>query len=174
MEKYEIKDVTASVQVEKGYNDAVANNYKYYRAISAKGNVYGWNAKERKLFKDGIGSVTVDGEIWYLNEQYIEPIEEVEVPEEIAEEIPEEIVEETPAEVEEVVEDTITAEVVIPEDVDYQALYENAVAKAGAFGEQLAEKDRQIEFAEAKYAKLEAEFAEYKSIVDKFFSLKGE
>ena len=169
MEKYEIKDVTASVQVEKGYNDAVFNNYKYYRAISAKGNVYGWNAKERKLFKDGIGSVTVDGEIWYLNEQYIEPIEEVEIPE-----ITEEIVEETPVEVEEVVEDTITAEVVIPEVVDYQALYENAVAKAGAFGEQLAEKDRQIEFAEAKYAKLEAEFAEYKSIVDKFFSLKGE
>ena len=169
MEKYEIKDVTASVQVEKGYNDAVFNNYKYYRAISAKGNVYGWNAKEKKLFKDGIGSVTVDGEIWYLNEQYIEPIEEVEIPE-----ITEEIVEETPVEVEEVVEDTITAEVVIPEVVDYQALYENAVAKAGAFGEQLAEKDRQIEFAEAKYAKLEAEFAEYKSIVDKFFSLKGE
>ena len=169
MEKYEIKDVTASVQVEKGYNDAVFNNYKYYRAISAKGNVYGWNAKERKLFKDGIGSVTVDGEIWYLNEQYIEPIEEVEIPE-----ITEETVEETPVEVEEVVEDTITAEVVIPEVVDYQALYENAVAEAGAFGEQLAEKDRQIEFAEAKYAKLEAEFAEYKSIVDKFFSLKGE
>ena len=168
MEKYEIKDVTASVQVEKGYNDAVANNYKYYRAISAKGNVYGWNAKERKLFKDGIGSVTVDGEIWYRNEEYFEPVKEVEIPE-----ITEEIVEETPVEVEEVVEDTITAEVVIPE-VDYQALYENAVAEAGAFGEQLAEKDRQIEFAEAKYSKLEAEFAEYKSIVDKFFSLKGE
>lgn len=173
MEKYEIKDVTASVQVEKGYNDAVANNYKYYRAISAKGNVYGWNAKERKLFKDGIGSVTVDGEIWYLNEQYIEPIEEVEIPE-----IPEEIVEETPVEVEEVVEEAVTAEVVIPEveivAVDYQALYKNAIEEAGAFGEQLAEKDKQIEFAEAKYAKLEAEFAEYKSIVDKFFSLKGE
>ena len=77
MEKYEVKGVTQANEIKKAYDTAIAQNNKYYRTISNTGKIYGW-VGGKHCIADNNNAVFIDGEYWFENEHYVEPVVEVE------------------------------------------------------------------------------------------------
>lgn len=167
MEKYEVENIVTAAEVEAAYKHAVDENIKFYRGVSRSKHFYGWDARERKLIKDGEGGEIIDGEIWYINDKYIEPVEEEveEIPVEAIEEPTTEIPEEIDISLEDVVEEPVEA-IVEPveapveeeptDEIDYKKLCEEQNKNAMKFGEMLAEKDIEIEELKCEIIQLKA------------------
>ncbi len=152
MENYEVKGVSNASEIKKAYTEAVADNYKYYRAVSKTNQIYGWNENTNNFVK------AQAGQEWFENPHYVAPSVEEPIEEPIVEEMVEvanEMVEEIKAE--EIVEEK-------EPEVDYKALYEEKCAELDKAN---AEKDIYID----KYQKLSEEFTAYKEIVEKFKAL---
>lgn len=174
MEKYEVVDIVTAAEVEAAYKHAVEENIKLYRGASRSKHFYGWDARERKLIKNGEGGIIVDGEIWYVNDKYIEPeVEEIEeVPNEAVEEATSEVFDDVDTSIEEEVEEPIkaeeepveeVAEVVEEEpteEIDYKKLCEQQNESAMKLGEMLAEKDIEIEELKGEIAQLKISLAD--------------
>ena len=74
--KYEVKKVKQAGEIRQAYQMAVDCNKKYYRAISETGRIYGMvNGKHEEA--NSKNAVVIDGEYWFENEHYVEPIEEI-------------------------------------------------------------------------------------------------
>lgn len=61
---YEKTNITATAEVKETFEHAVKNNYKYYRAVTEKGAIFGWLGN--KPIK------AIEGKEWFVNENYIE------------------------------------------------------------------------------------------------------
>lgn len=183
MENYEVTNVSETSEIKKAYEEAVAQNSKYYRAVSKSGAIYGWNTEaiNPKTGMKGYYIKAVAGQEWFENDKYVEPIvektneeiidEAVEALNETVEETKETVVEpenaptnEETEKVEEVInkvdmeETTATNEQnSVVEEIDYKALYETMVAEKSE--------------VEARLIETEKAFAEYKAIVEAFKAL---
>lgn len=146
MEMYEVKGVTQASEIKKAYETAIAENKKYYRTISNTGKIYGWiNGKHYIADKDN--AVFVNGEYWFENEEYVEPVAEVvdelcEAMQEMVDEVVDEVVDET----------------------DYKALYKEEVAVNNEITKELNAVKQELQ-------KVKGEFADYKAIVEAFKKL---
>ena len=169
MENYEVKNISQTSEIKKAYEEAVAQNAKFYRAISSSGAIYGWNSEgiNPKTGLKGVHVKAVDGQEWFENDKYVEPIVEKtddEIIDEAVEALDKEL-DESNAEVQEIVEEAkeevvnevATEEPTTEQTVDYKALYETAIA----------EKDE----LEAKLIETEKAFADYKAVVEAFKAL---
>lgn len=162
MEKYEVKNVTQASEIKNAYDTAIAENKQYYRTISNTGKIYGW-VNGKHVIADNTNAVMVDGEFWFANPQYVEPIVEEtaeEVVEEVVEQTEEEIIEEVCDTMQEMVEET---QVVEPQ-VDYKALYDKQVEENEALIKNTHELVKELEA-------VKTEFANYKAIVEAFKKL---
>ena len=141
--KYEVKKVKQASEIRQAYQTAIESNKKYYRAISETGRIYGMvNGKHEEA--NSYNAVVVDGEYWFVNDKYVEPIEEV--VDEVAETMQEMV-------------DKVVDEVV--DETDYKALYEEEVVK----GKELA---KEVNALMQELQKVKGEFADYKAIVEAF------
>lgn len=144
--KYEVKKVKQAGEIRQAYQMAVDCNKKYYRAISETGRIYGMvNGKHEEANSNN--AVVVDGEYWFVNDKYVEPIDEV--VDEVAETM-QEMVDEV---VDEVVDET-----------DYKALYKEEVAVNNEITKALNAVKQELQ-------KVKGEFADYKAIVEAFKKL---
>lgn len=166
MEKLEIKGVKTAEDIKNVYLQAVEENVKEYRAVSNSGKFYGWETS--LAYPQGHHILAQAGQEWFVNDKYVEPVEEPEVEpmvEETAEEPTEEpVVEEVEQPVEETTEE--------PAEIDYKALYETTLEKLNAVEEELAQKDEEIFGLKGTIEKISTEYANYKAEIEtvkKFF-----
>ena len=144
--KYEVKKVKQASEIRQAYQTAIESNKKYYRAISETGRIYGMvNGNHEEANRKN--AVVLDNEYWFVNDKYVEPIEEV--VDEVAETM-QEMVDEV---VDEVVDET-----------DYKALYEEEVATNKEIAKELNAVKQELQ-------KVKGEFADYKAIVEAFKKL---
>ena len=140
--KYEVKKVKQASEIRQAYQTAIESNKKYYRAISETGRIYGIvNGKHEEANSNN--AVVVDGEYWFENEHYVEPVDEV----------VDELCETMQEMVDEVVDET-----------DYKALYEEEVATNKEIAKELNAVKQELQ-------KVKGEFADYKAIVEAFKKL---
>lgn len=108
---YEKKNITTATEVKEAHDYAVEYNYKYYRAVTERGAIFGW--------VDGKHAKATEGQEWFENPEYKETaINEALLEEPITEPLLERVAE--PANV------IMGAVGEIPETKDYKALYEEA------------------------------------------------
>lgn len=144
--KYEVKKVKQASEIRQAYQTAIESNKKYYRAISETGRIYGMvNGKHEEA--NSYNAVVVDGEYWFENEHYVEPVDEVvdelcETMQEMVDEVVDEVVDET----------------------DYKALYQEEVATNKEIAKELNAVKQELQ-------KVKGEFADYKAIVEAFKKL---
>ena len=144
--KYEVKKVKQASEIRQAYQTAIESNKKYYRAISETGRIYGMvNGKHEEA--NSYNAVVVDGEYWFENEHYVEPVVEP------VDEVVDELCETMQEMVDEVVDET-----------DYKALYEEENVKA----KELA---KEVNALMQELQKVKGEFADYKAIVEAFKKL---
>lgn len=148
--KYEVKKVKQASEIRQAYQIAVESNKKYYRAISETGRIYGMVNGHHEIANDK-NAVVVDGEYWFENEHYVEPV--VEPVDEVVDELCETMQEMVDEVVDEVVDET-----------GYKALYEEEVVK----GKELA---KEVNALMQELQKVKGEFADYKAIVEAFKKL---
>lgn len=141
--KYEVKQVKQASEIRQAYQTAIESNKKYYRAISESGKIYGIVNGHHEIANNN-NAVVVDGEYWFENDHYVEPIEEV--VDEVAETM-QEMVDEV---VDEVVDET-----------DYKSLYEEENVKAKKLAKEVNALTQELQ-------KVKGEFADYKAIVEAF------
>lgn len=140
--KYEVKKVKQASEIRQAYQTAIESNKKYYRAISETGRIYGIvNGKHEEA--NSYNAVVVDGEYWFENEHYVEPVDEV----------VDELCETMQEMVDEVVDET-----------DYKKLYEEEVATNKEIAKELNAVKQELQ-------KVKGEFADYKAIVEAFKKL---
>lgn len=159
MEYLEKKGVKTTEEIKAVYQEAVNENYKFYRAISNSGKYYGWEIT--LAYPQGHHIPAPEGQdYWFVNDKYIEPIDEP-IEEPIAEPVEEPVVEP--------VVEPIEEPIAMP--VDYKALYETALADTealkGKLESELAEKDNEILFLKTEIEQLK----EYKAVVEAFKAL---
>lgn len=144
--KYEVKKVKQASEIRQAYQTAIESNKKYYRAISETGRIYGMvNGKHEEA--NSYNAVVVDGEYWFENEHYVEPVVEP------VDEVVDELCEAMQEMVDEVVDET-----------DYKALYEEEVATNKEIAKELNAVKQELQ-------KVKGEFADYKAIVEAFKKL---
>ena len=148
--KYEVKKVKQASEIRQAYQTAVDCNKKYYRAISETGRIYGMVNGHHEIANDK-NAVVVDGEYWFENEHYVEPV--VEPVDEVVDELCETMQEMVDEVVDEVVDET-----------DYKALYEEEVATNKEIVKELNAVKQELQ-------KVKGEFADYKAIVEAFKKL---
>ena len=144
--KYEVKKVKQASEIRQAYQTAIESNKKYYRAISETGRIYGMVNGHHEIANDK-NAVVVDGEYWFINDKYVEPVVEP------VDEVVDELCETMQEMVDEVVDET-----------DYKALYEEEVVK----GKELA---KEVNALMQELQKVKGEFADYKAIVEAFKKL---
>ena len=150
MEKYEAKGVSQASEIRNAYEIAVVENKEYYRTVSKTNRIYGWvNGHHEEA--NANNAVVVDGELWFKNDKYIAPIEEVEKVEET-----EEIINEACEALQEMVGEV--------DEIDYKALYEEELKGNKVLADQVNELAEELEI-------VKAEFANYKAIVEAFKKL---
>lgn len=144
--KYEVKKVKQASEIRQAYQTAIESNKKYYRAISETGRIYGMvNGKHEEANSNN--AVVVDGEYWFENEHYVEPVVEP------VDEVVDELCETMQEMVDEVVDET-----------DYKALYQEEVATNKEIAKELNAVKQELQ-------KVKGEFADYKAIVEAFKKL---
>lgn len=144
--KYEVKKVKQASEIRQAYQTAIESNKKYYRAISETGRIYGMvNGKHEEA--NSYNAVVVDGEYWFENEHYVEPVVEP------VDEVVDELCETMQEMVDEVVDET-----------DYKALYKEEVAVNNEITKELNAVKQELQ-------KVKGEFADYKAIVEAFKKL---
>ena len=153
MNKYEVKGVTQASEIKNAYETAIAENKEYYRTISNTGKIYGW-VNGKHVIADKTNAVVVDGEFWFANPQYVEPVEEV------IEQTEEEIIDEVCDTMEEMVEEVVEEE----PQVDYKALYETEVESNKALL-------KEINDIISELNAVKTDFANYKAVVEAFKKL---
>ena len=141
--KYEVKKVKQASEIRQAYQIAVESNKKYYRAISETGRIYGMVNGHHEIANDK-NAVVVDGEYWFINDKYVEPVVEP------VDEVVDELCETMQEMVDEVVDET-----------DYKALYEEEVATNKEIAKELNAVKQELQ-------KVKGEFADYKAIVEAF------
>lgn len=144
--KYEVKKVKQASEIRQAYQTAIESNKKYYRAISETGRIYGMVNGHHEIANDK-NAVVVDGEYWFINDKYVEPVVEP------VDEVVDELCETMQEMVDKVVDET-----------DYKALYEEEVVK----GKELA---KEVNALMQELQKVKGEFADYKAIVEAFKKL---
>ena len=148
--KYEVKKVKQASEIRQAYQTAIESNKKYYRAISETGRIYGIvNGKHEEA--NSYNAVVVDGEYWFENEHYVEPV--VDPVDEVVDELCETMQEMVDEVVDEVVDET-----------DYKALYQEEVATNKEIAKELNAVKQELQ-------KVKGEFADYKAIVEAFKKL---
>lgn len=145
--KYEVKKVKQAGEIRQAYQTAIDGNKKYYRAISETGKIYGIVNGHHEIANDK-NAVIVDGEYWFVNDQYVEPV--VEPIDKVVDELCETMQEMVDEVVDEVVDET-----------DYKALYEEEVATNKEIAKELNAVKQELQ-------KVKGEFADYKAIVEAF------
>ena len=145
--KYEVKKVKQASEIRQAYQTAIESNKKYYRAISETGRIYGMVNGHHEIANDK-NAVVVDGEYWFINDKYVEPV--VEPVDEVVDELCETMQEMVDEVVYEVVDET-----------DYKALYKEEVAVNNAITKELNAVKQELQ-------KVKGEFADYKAIVEAF------
>ena len=140
--KYEVRKVKQASEIRQAYQTAIESNKKYYRAISESGKIYGIVNGHHEIDNDN-NAVVVDGEYWFVNDKYVEPIEEV--------------VDEVAETMQEMVDEVV-------DETDYKALYEEENVKA----KELA---KEVNALMQELQKVKGEFADYKAIVEAFKKL---
>lgn len=146
--------IRKSSEILDAYNYAVQNNFKYYRCIGGKGNIYAWRGNNYK-------NISQEGFRWEANDKYVEPVLAInEVEEEIMEQpIIEPVIEPIEEEVQETIpnveEDTTENEEL---DTNYKELYREAI-------EVIDKKEQEYEELYAKYQEL----LRTTEVVKKFF-----
>ena len=141
--KYEVKKVKQASEIRQAYQTAIESNKKYYRAISETGRIYGMvNGKHEEA--NSYNAVVVDGEYWFENEHYVEPVVEP------VDEVVDELCETMQEMVDEVVDET-----------DYKVLYQEEVATNKEIAKELNAVKQELQ-------KVKGEFADYKAIVEAF------
>ena len=145
--KYEVKKVKQASEIRQAYQTAVESNKKYYRAISETGKIYGMVNGKHEIANNK-NAVIVDGEYWFVNDQYVEPVEE-----QVLEEVYETMQEMADEVVDEVVDET-----------DYKLLYEQEVVKTNGLM-------KEVNVIRQELQKVKGEFADYKAIVEAFKKL---
>ena len=148
--KYEVKKVKQASEIRQAYQTAIESNKKYYRAISETGRIYGMVNGHHEIANDK-NAVVVDGEYWFINDKYVEPV--VEPVGEVVDELCEAMQEMVDEVVDEVVDET-----------DYKKLYEEEVAVNNAITKELNAVKQELQ-------KVKGEFADYKAIVEAFKKL---
>ena len=141
--KYEVKQVKQASEIRQAYQTAIESNKKYYRAISESGKIYGIVNGHHEIANDN-NAVVVDGEYWFENEHYVEPVVEP------VDEVVDELCETMQEMVDEVVDET-----------DYKALYEEENVKAKELAKEVNALTQELQ-------KVKGEFADYKAIVEAF------
>ena len=144
--KYEVKKVKQASEIRQAYQTAIESNKKYYRAISETGRIYGMVNGHHEIANDK-NAVVVDGEYWFINDKYVEPVVEP------VDEVVDELCETMQEMVDEVVDET-----------DYKALYEEEVATNKEIAKELNAVKQELQ-------KVKGEFADYKAIVEAFKKL---
>lgn len=144
--KYEVKKVKQASEIRQAYQTAIESNKKYYRAISETGRIYGMVNGRHEIANDK-NAVVVDGEYWFINDKYVEPVVEP------VDEVVDELCETMQEMVDEVVDET-----------DYKALYEEEVATNKEIVKELNAVKQELQ-------KVKGEFADYKAIVEAFKKL---
>lgn len=144
--KYEVKQVKQASEIRQAYQTAVETNKKYYRAISESGKIYGMVNGHHEIANDKI-AVMVDGEYWFENDKYVEPVEQTD----------EEVIEEAVETIDEMVDEVVN-------ETDYKALYEEEVATNKEIAKELNAVKQELQ-------KVKGEFADYKAIVEAFKKL---
>ena len=144
--KYEVKKVKQASEIRQAYQTAIESNKKYYRAISETGRIYGMVNGHHEIANDK-NAVVVDGEYWFINDKYVEPVVEP------VDEVVDELCETMQEMVDEVVDET-----------DYKALYKEEVSVNNEITKELNAVKQELQ-------KVKGEFADYKAIVEAFKKL---
>lgn len=106
---YEKKNITTATEVKEAHDYAVEHNYKYYRAVTEHGAIFGW--------VDGKHAKATEGQEWFENPEYKAP--ESDIQSDIS--LNETVLEEATTEFKEPVN-----QIVNEDTTDYKALYEKA------------------------------------------------
>jgi glutathionylspermidine synthase len=148
--KYEVKQVKQASEIRQAYQTAVETNKKYYRAISESGKIYGMVNGHHEIANDKI-AVMVDGEYWFENDKYVEPVEQTD----------EEVIEEAVETINEMVDEMVDE---VVDETNYKKLYEEEVAVNKEIAKELNAVKQELQ-------KVKGEFADYKAIVEAFKKL---
>ena len=146
---YEIVGVQAIQQIKQAYEAAVAQNKKFYRAVSASGKIYGWEITPGT--PQGHKVNAQPSQEWFINPYYVEPQENVE----------------------EVVDELVEIE---PEQIDdvpgYKEMYEKSVVENKSLQETIESIEAEIEVLKAAKEELQ----QYKTAFEAIKALwnKGE
>lgn len=132
---YEVKKVKQAGEIRQAYQTAIESNKKYYRAISETGRIYGMvNGKHEEA--NSYNAVVVDGEYWFENEHYVEPV-----------------VEPIDEAVDEVVDET-----------DYKKLYEEEVATNKEIAKELNAVKQELQKVKGEFADYKAIVEAFKKL----------